>query len=497
MRIPINKDLPVPLYRQIEHFIAAQIESGALAPENRLPSNRQLSESLGVSRIVVANAYAELESHGLVYSRQGSGTFVAPLYAIHTSDRNDFISAQDWPLWQQELLSRSWQASCQDLDQLLSSVSHPDLISFAERLGADDIWPTHDFRRTFQNALRRKDGVTALGLKNISGHLSLRTAIAQIMASEGIPVSEKNILITSGSQQALNLVARVLLKPGDIVLVESPTYNVAIDLFRSIDVRLLGIPVDENGMQTERVEEIIRTTPPRLIYTQPTFHNPTGVCMSAGRRRQLVSLADRYNIPILEDDFIGNIRFEGRAEPALKSLDPGGRVIYAGTFSKLLMPSLRLGFLVASGPIFERLVACKYVTDLSTSDLLQHALVEYISVGRYHAHLKNVCTVYRERRDLMMKALRKYLPPETRWITPRGGGFIWVQLPDHVSGNRLFELAAEEGVTFIPGSYFYPGQRPQSNLRLNFTINPVERIEEGVRRLGLALERYMKDTHKE
>jgi GntR family transcriptional regulator/MocR family aminotransferase len=266
---------------------------------------------------------------------------------------------------------------------------------------------------------------------------------------------------------------------------------VAIDLFRSLGVRLYGVPVDKDGMQVERVEDALRTVRPRLIFTVPTFHNPTGTCLTSERRRKLVTLADRYSVPILEDDYGGNLRFEGRAQPALKALDPGGCVIYAGTFSKVLMPGLRLGFLVASGPVFDRLLAAKYVSDLATSEILQRALHEYLTVGRYHAYLKRTIQTLRRQRDAMAGALRRHLPADARWFVPQGGRYLWLQLPESLQAGELFALAAEEGVTFIPGSFFFPGKRPQSHLRLNFAINPPEAIEEGVGRLGQALERLM------
>jgi GntR family transcriptional regulator / MocR family aminotransferase len=492
MRFPLVKDSPVPIYRQIQQFIARQIDDGILAPDTRLPSNRELAAALGISRIVVANAYSELESQGLVYGRRGSGTYVAPRYALAPGASLEAASA-DWPLWQQELLSRSWHASHQELDQLLGAVDQPGVISFAERNVPDPLWPLDDIRKAMQTALHPGAdgaGVIGLGHNNLAGYFSLRETIAQILTTEGISTRPEHVMINSGSQQALSLVARVLLKPGDLVLVESPTYNVAIDLFRSMEVRLQGIPVDEQGMQVERIEPYLQASPPRLIYTTPTFHNPTGTCMSGSRRRQLLALADRYNIPILEDDYGGNLRYEGRAEPALKALDPGGRVIYAGSFSKLLMPSLRIGFLVASGPIFNRLLACKYISDLVTSDLLQRALREFINVGRYHTHLRHVCQAYRQRRDTMSEALHIHMP-DARWVSPKGGGYIWLQLPNDLSSDQFFHYAAGEGVTFVPGSFFYPGQRTQSFLRLNFAINEPDAIEEGVRRLGCAFQKFI------
>jgi len=347
-----------------------------------------------------------------------------------------------------------------------------------------------------QEVLRR-DSTEALGYGDRAGYPPLRATIAHILTNQGIPTHPDHVLITSGSQQALTLVARLLLHPGDVVLVESPTYTGAINLFRSLDVRLLGVPVDEQGMQVEHVEEALRTAHPRLIYTVPTFHNPTGTCMSGYRRRQLIALADRYNIPILEDDFVGDLRYEGRAQPALKALDSGGRVIYVSTFSKMLMPGLRVGFLVATGPVYERLLVCKWVGDLATSNLMQRALEAYITVGRYQAHLRRACQIYRRHRDAMLAALANYMPAGTQWSPPQGGLFIWVRLPDGLSAEVLYPLAAKEGVTFVPGSLFFPGERDQPYLRLNFARHPPEVIEEGIRRLGRAVEQLLTCPGKE
>jgi GntR family transcriptional regulator/MocR family aminotransferase len=496
MRIPLDRDSPIPLYRQIQKFLREQIRSGALLPETRLPASRKLATSLGVNRITVTNAYAELEAEGLVYSRQGSGTFVAPPLAALPESKSDRISTNDWPLWQQELLSRTWLLALRKLDRLLDSAPHPDLISFAGGMGDSELFPADDFRKALQAVLRR-DGTEALGYGDRTGYPPLRAKIAHVLTSQGIPTHPDHVLITSGSQQALALVAQLLLCPGDVVLVERPTYTGAIDLFRSLDVRLLGVPLDEQGMQVEQVEDVLRSGRPRLIYTIPTFQNPTGMCMNGHRRRQLVALADRYNVPILEDDFVGDLRYEGRAQPALKALDPGGRVIYTSTFSKMLMPGLRVGFLVASGPVYERLLACKRVTDLASSNLMQRALEAYITVGRYQAHLRRACQIYLRRRDAMLDALGRYLPASAQYLPPQGGLFVWLQLPVGLSANELYPVAAEEGVTFAPGSLFFPAERTQPYLRLNFAMHPPDVIEEGIRRLGRAVERLLAHQERE
>ena len=493
MRIPIDCDSSVPLYRQIQQFLREQIQSGALPSETRLPATRDLAASLGLSRITVTNAYAEIEAEGLVYTRRGSGTFVAPPLPDLPTPAGEPSDAVEWPLWQQRLLSQTWLPVHGGLDRLMASVTRPDAIRFSSGMGGHDLFPLDEFRRTLQDVLRR-DGPACLGYGDRRGYLPLRTTIAQILSSQGTPTYPDNVLVTSGSQQALGLVARLLLRPDDVVMVESPTYSAAIDLFRSMDVRLLGVPVDEEGMQVDRVEDGLRSSRPRLIYTIPTFHNPTGSCMGSRRRRQLIALADRYNVPILEDDFAGELRFDGCAQPTLKALALPGRVIYVRTFSKMLMPGLRVGFLVAEGPVYERLVDCKRVSDLATSSLSQCALEAYITVGRYQAHLRRTCQVYRRRRDAMLEALARHMPPGTRWTSPQGGLFIWLQLPAGLSASQLYPLAAEEGVTFAPGIVFSLCECPEDHMRLNFCVHPPDVIEEGICRLGRAVTRCLADS---
>jgi GntR family transcriptional regulator/MocR family aminotransferase len=435
----------------------------------------------------VNNSYAELESWGLVYCRQGSGIFVAS--APQISNKEEFVATHDWPTWQKRLQPPDWHPCSQTDIRPADFDIDKEFISFSMKTTAEDLSPTTDFLKALKETIQ-SEGPLALGEgQDAAGFVPLRVTIAEILNSDGIPAQPENIVITSGSQQALNLIARLLLNPGDIVLVESPTYNLAIDLFRSLNVRLQGIPVDEKGMQVDKVEDILRRIRPRLIFTVPTFHNPTGTCMIVDRRRRLVALAARYDIPILEDDFIGNLRYEGPHEPALKSLAPAGRIIYVGTFSKVLMPAVRVGFIVAEGPIYNCLRASKHISDIGTSDLLQRALYRYLTVYRYQANLRRLCKAYSHCRDTMLEAIRHYLPTGTKWLTPKGGRYLWLQLPANLSADELFQVAIEEGVSFVPGSYFFPEQHFPSHLRLNFAINSPEFIEEGIKRLALAIKR--------
>ena len=490
MRIPLNRNSSVPLYRQIYSFLKRQIRSGKLAPETKLPASRALASSLGVSRITVCNAYAELEAEGLVYARAGSGTYIAHSQDSYLERTAEFSATRDWPMWQQELLSRTWEPVHNEMDELITSVDHPDLISFSAGLGAKELFPIDEFGRTMRRVFRR-DGSAAMEYGDPAGYPPLRETIAQILTSQGVPTGAEEVLVTSGSMQAIALVAYLTLRPGDVVLVESPTYSMTIDLFRSMGARILGVPVDSQGMVVEQLETALQASQPRLIYTIPTFHNPTGTCMSGQRRRMLIALADRYNVPILEDDFAGDLRYESRAQPALKALDPGGQVIYISTFSKMLMPALRVGSLVASGPVLGRLLALKRTMDLATSNLMQRALEAYITVGRYQAHLRRACRFYRRRRDVMLDALERFMPTGVQWRKPNGGLFLWLQLPEGCSADELFLQSSKEGVVFAPGSFFFPGQRVKHFLRLNFTIQTSERTLEGIERLGRAIGAYL------
>src|SRR5512134_2357729 len=408
MRIPLDRHSTTPLYQQIEHHLRRGILSGSLAADTRLPASRQLARDLGVNRITVENAYAELETEGLIYSKMGSGTYVLPPNPLLAFSKDK--PGAPWPLWQQSLEPEGRAPDNKSADEMSRKETRRfPLISFASGIGDSHLFPAEDFRKVLQTVMRR-DGIAALDYGEPNGHAPLRETIAHILASQGLQTRSENVLITAGSQQALSLVSQLLLKPGDVIMVERPTYSGALDLFRALGFKVVGIPVDRHGMQVETLEKLLQQHHPKLIYTIPNFHNPTGTCLSSARRAQLIILADRYNLPILEDDFVGDLRYEGRTQPALKALDPGGRVIYVSTFSKMLMPGLRVGFLAAEGPIYDCLVNFKHVNDLTTSTLVQRALEAYVTVGRYQAHVRRSCQIFRKRRDAMLSAIQRYLP---------------------------------------------------------------------------------------
>ena len=484
MRMLLDPHNAQPLYRQIHGYLRQSISSGGLPPNTRLPATRQLAKDLGVSRITVENAYADLVADGLVSTQVGSGTFVLPPYPVS----NPATGHEPWPLWQNEFAGFVLD------DALVSgqaaSASHAHTISFAGGCGDSHLFPVEDFRRTMASVMRHANH-TSLDYGEACGYLGLRTTIAHILSSQGIMATPANVLITAGSQQAIALVLSVLLKPGDAILVEGPTYGKAIELFRAFNLRIISIPIDKDGMQTELLEGMLQSYHPKLIYTIPNFQNPSGASMSGRRRRELVSLASRYNIPVLEDDFVGDLRYDGSAQPTLKSLDTAGGVIYISTFSKMLMPGLRIGFIVAEGPIYAALVKRKQVQDLATSSLVQHALDAYVSIGRYQTHLRRSCQVYRKRRDAMAHAIGRYLPQISVDI-PQGGLFMWIRLPQGIAASDLLPLAWDEGVDFALGENYYADGCGSDCLRLNFAALSVDVIEEGIERIGKALAKLQK-----
>jgi GntR family transcriptional regulator/MocR family aminotransferase len=485
MRILLDRQSALPLYQQIEEHLRQGILSGSLAADTRLPASRQLARDLGVNRITVENAYSELEADGLVFSRVGSGTYVLPANPLPAVSKAYAEAA--WPFWQQSLPSSNAVTRLAVTEEMLKAAGHPDPINFASGISDSRQFPADEFRKTIQSVMRR-DGITAMDYGERNGYAPLRAGITHILASQGLQTRPENVLITAGSQQAIALVCQTLLKLEDVILVENPSYSIAMELFRTLGFRLVGIPVDNQGMQVEKLEKLLQQHHPKLIYTIPNFHNPTGTCLNSARRRQLIVLADRYNVPILEDDFVGDLRYDGRAQPSLKAMDPGGQVIYVSTFSKMLMPGLRVGFLVADGPVYDSLFNLKRLSDLATSTLIQRALEAYVTVGRYQAYLRRSCLVFRKRRDAMLTAINRYLPAGVTFDPPQGGLHLWLRLPEGLSSDELLPLACQQGVAFAPGSnFFLEGGGEPGWMRLNFVASSVEEIELGIQRLGKAI----------
>ena len=386
------------------------------------------------------------------------------------------------------LANRMHKLRASDIREILRDTQRPTVISFAGGLPGASTFPVEELKAVALEVLE-KEGAQALQYSTSEGHPVLREQIARRMRErQGAVVSADEILVTAGSQQGLDLVAKAFLEPGDEVLCESPTYLGFIQAAQVFEPAFVEVPTDDLGMRIEALEGALsRCCRPRLIYVVPDFQNPSGRCWSPERRRGLLEVAHRHGVPVVEDAPYAEIRFEGEALPSLKALDAHDQVIQLGTFSKIFCPGLRLAWIAAPGEILQRLVLVKQAADLHTATLNQMLLVGYLTRYDINAAIERIRDVYRRRRDAMTAALEREMPAGTRFTRPRGGLFIWVELPEEVSARRLLARCLERDVAFVPGDCFFPAGGHANTLRLNFSNMPEERIAEGIARLGEAL----------
>lgn len=481
MDIRIDRQSTVPVYLQIRGEIRDLILSGRLPDGFRLPPERTLATALGVNRTTILSAYRELKADGLVEAHVGRGTEVVSQRTL----KSDVEPAGPLP-WRQ--LARDGGVREPDplVRDVLALTERHDVISLQAGLPAAELLPLADLRRVQEEILVGK-GPEALLHSPTEGVTPFREALCRHMVPRGIRTSPEEVLVTSGSQQGLDLVARTLLSPGDVVVVEEPSYFGALEAFRSARVRLLGVPVDAEGMRTDILEALLARQKARLVYTLPTFQNPSGAVLSPARRRHLLELSWRHQVPVLEDDTYSDLRYEGEPLPSLKALDPHGHVIHLSSFSKVLFPGLRLGWIAAPRPLVRQLALVKQTVDLHSGTLGQWIVEGFLSSGLLAAHLARVRAAYRKRRDVLLEALEAEAVPGLSWNRPLGGFYVWCRLPDDVAPASLVGHAAAERVAYLPGAASFVEEPPAGSIRLNFTFAPEDDLREGARRLGRAL----------
>lgn len=475
-----------PLCRQIAEGMRHEIATGSLHYGARVPSARQLARDLRVSRITVDNAYAELVADGVLEARPRVGTFVLP--ARTPQGECAIASEARLPPWQIGLGTQGPSLRDRMLGQVLRGPITDGTISFAWGAGDPRLAPTGELRRLLGEVLDT-DGATALGPENSDGYPPLRATLAHYLRQLGMEVRADEVVVTAGTQQAIALVCDALLQPGDRVIVEAPTWPGVLDVLEARRIRVVGVPLDADGMDVLALTRALECEKPRLIYTVPTFHNPTGRVMSAARRRDVVDLAHLHGVPVLEDDHVREVRFGSPIPPPLAAFDTHGTVIHCGSFTKSLIPALRLGYIVARGPLHARLVTLKRAADLFSSTLLQRVLCRYLASGAIRRHWKHVSRVYRRRHVAMLRALEQHFPPGSTWTGVEGGLVMWIGVPAGVSVSALYDAAAREGVTFVAGAAFYPEPADQPFLRLNFAAVDETQIEAGIAHLGRLLRR--------
>ena len=397
--------------------------------------------------------------------------------------------------WEYRYAQRTQRMGSSAIRELLKFTEIPDLISFAGGLPAPDVFPVKEFNAACDRVLR-KQGTMALQYSATEGYLPLREMIARHSARYGIKITPDNVLITSGSQQALDLLGKILIDPGDRILVESPTYLAAIQAWNAYGAEFITVPMDEDGMNTDYLEEALRAGP-KFIYVLPNFQNPTGETLSLERRQKLIALADQYGVPIVEDDPYGQLRYEGEHLPSIvvldsQSRDDGnpcyrGNVIYLSTFSKTLAPGLRLGWVIAPPEVISKLVQAKQGADLHTATFNQVVAHEVSRVGFLDQHIHTIRRVYGERRDLMLAAMDRDFPPEVSWTHPLGGLFLWGTLPSYMDAKDLLNSCLDKKVAFVPGEPFHPTGGGVNTMRINFSNATHDEIQVGIRRLGTTI----------
>lgn len=382
-----------------------------------------------------------------------------------------------------------------DVREILKITERPGVISFAGGLPAPELFPVKEIESATRAVLETA-GTRALQYITTEGFAPLRERIAERMNRRaGTAFGSEDILVTHGSQQALDLAGKVFLDENDVVVCENPTYLAAINAFRAYGCKFAVVPSDGNGMLPDALEETLRSTPnAKFIYVIPTFQNPTGITWSVERRKRLAEISARFNIAVIEDSPYEELRFEGENLPAVKTFDAAGTVLYCGTFSKIFCPGFRIGWIAGGREPMSRLVRAKQCADLQCNTLAQMTIAEFLERCDLDAHVRKITALYKIRRDVAVRAMEKYFPECVRFTRPEGGLFAWAELPEGVSARDILTESLKNGIAFVPGGAFYPNAPRENTLRLNYSNMPEEKIEYGLKILGGILEKAISEN---
>jgi 2-aminoadipate transaminase len=467
----LDRNSIVPLYRQIYEHLREAILTGTLPESARLPPERVMASRLGVTRSTIVHAYRELVADGLIAQRAGSGSRVA-------RQNGQRLRTVDVPWW---VTLPPWRVG--EFPNVLGELAakqEPGRISFVQGVAPDEPSPLHELASSFARVAQDPRFVLSYG--DSEGYEPLREVIAQRIRARGAAVEPRNVIIITGSTQGIMMVAQSLAEPGDEIIVESPSYPGALQIFQICGLRAIPIPVDDEGMRVDHVEAVLRTRRPRFIYTMPSLHNPTNSTMNADRRERLVTIARRTGVPIVEDDPYGPLAPESRPLVGY-GID---HVVYLSTFSKTIAPSLRVGWLVAPHAVLERLLLRKQAYDMATSLYVQAAIVDYLERG-YDSHVAQVREELLLRRKLADEAIAKSWPRSVRAAAPRGGFYLWATLPREIRARALLDASERRGASFLFGEAFYAGPGGDHQFRLALTAVRRDQIAEGINRIGEAI----------
>jgi 2-aminoadipate transaminase len=472
----LDHQAEAPLYRQLFEQIAGRIRSGQLSRGARLPATRELAGLLGLNRTTVSAAYEMLETEGLISGQVGRGSFVtsAPSPAAGSDTRR-----VEWDA----LLERS-ETPGPGIGINASGSLSANPISFAVSRPSRDLFPLDEFRASCATVLARQDLADILQLGSPSGYEPLRRYLMEEARRQHVASPGDDLIITNGCQQALDLIGRVLLRPGDTVAVEDPIYTGLKNLLTGMGAQLCGVPVGPEGMDPAQLERVLERERPRFLVVTSNFQNPTGATLPLPARHAILDAARKAGVPVIENDAYGELRYQGEPLPALKQLDAHGGTVLLRSFSKVSFPGLRVGWAVGPKPLLDRLRIAKEAADLHTDQLSQAVLLEFAESGRLESHRARMLRAGSERLAATMEACLEFLPPGTRWTRPQGGMNVWVRLPEPLDAGELLNRAQREGVAYLPGRYFAVSRLDPGALRLSFAGLAPDHIRTGLAILG-------------
>ncbi|MGA2131046.1 MAG: PLP-dependent aminotransferase family protein [Bryobacteraceae bacterium] len=457
----------VPLYRQLYGHFSELIQSGRLAKGERLPATRELAGSLGLNRTTIAAAYELLEAEGLITGRVGRGSFVAGCAAAP--------GALDW----EQLLKSSTGV----VPPIAAPVGR-DAISFATSRPSEHLFPLAALRASCEEVMAGPEFAHILQLGSPSGYEPLRRYLLDAARAEHLAAPDDDVIITNGCQQSLDLIGRVLLRPGDKVVTEDPVYPGLKSLFQEVGAQLIGVPVGAYGLEIADLEAVLVRERPRLIVVTSNFQNPTGATLPTAARAALLRAAQSAGVPVVENDIYGDLRYRGEHLPPIKQAADGGHVVLLRSFSKITFPGLRVGWVLGPRALIARLAQSKQLADLHTDQLAQAVLLRFAESGRLAAHRTQVLKAGAERLTAVLEACDRYLPAGSRFTRPQGGMNLWVRLPEPLDAGELLARAHRENVSYLPGKYFAVSRFDPGSLRLSFAGLTPDEIRKGLATLG-------------
>lgn len=482
--IKVDKENKQSLFQQIYEQLKQLIETGDLLPGENLPSTRKLAETLGVHRTTVCRAYEELWAAGYLEATSGAYSRVRQRNTLAVQNSELEPSVINWENHFSDATNRIAQVPFTTIN--LSK----DILDFAPLSPDSGLLPVADFRHCLNHVLQT-EGANLLQYGNPLGYEPLRGYLAKQMRQHGIATKTDEIMLTNGMQNGIELVFRLLTNPGDCIITERPSYASALSLIKYLGLRVIGIPMTNDGMDLHILEQQLQTHRPRLIYSMPTFQNPTGISTSQTHRENLLALCEKYQVPLVEDGFEEEMKYFGKAVLPIKSMDKHHLVIYLGTFSKVLFPGIRVGWIVAPTLLISRLGRMNQVSELSGSPLTQAAVYQFCKQGFYELHKKRLHRVYRKRMQQALQACREFLPAnQIHYTKPDGGYLMWFTIPNtNLNEGELISQLLDSGVVVSPGSRFFPDKSNQVHFRLSIAHRNEDEIKEGIRRIGSLLQK--------